>query len=1067
MHNAQFRCEVGGLDTLRALVEAPLPCGLTAGELEHSFHRDLYLDTPDRALGCRQVACRFRTTSGDERVLALLLSHAAEDDDAARFEAVVDTIDPQEAVLGDSEPARRLRALVDPKELRPWLQLETERWSRIGKKGWFRSRDRVLFVYDNSTVRAGGLSREFQEVGVRRLVGGRRGPSLARLAADFERMHGLRPTPFPKHERALSLLRDVEGEALARAVGSGRAVGLLVQDGDTLAFHRQGERLELPVARGSGEEAARHLLHRVLGSAVGDLLLLGVAPGSPVRPALEVWSARRIRTDGDGEFPILWLPLAEVVGRIGEPMLRTPETLAALALLVRSSPLPAAVALRSPQWPAAEGPPAPPTVESGSGTEAVYPPEHFLNVEVSQLAFHERVLELAEDRALPLLERLRYLAIVSSNLDEFFAVRVGALKERALAHPDRRSADGLLPSQELDVVAARVPGIMRRQLRCLDECLYGLEAHGVRVRRWGELDEKTRERMRRHFRTEVLPDLTPRSLMPSPGHPFPIVPNLALAFGLMLRDDPQGPFHFAYLRLPDRLPRFVPLGPPGELLRLEELVQADLPALYPDRIVEQAWLFRVTRSADLDVEEEEAGDLLQAIEEEVSRRALNPPVRVELQHGMPAVLRDLLLRELRFEPRETRTDLEDTDLYAVDGILDLTCLRTLADLAARALDQVGRPAAGGRLTFGPPRLNPPLAVPDGATLFDRLRERDLLVHHPYDPFEGSVLRFLREASEDPIVSTIKMTLYRAGDDSPVVDALCRAAARGKEVAVFVELKARFDETRNIAAVERMEGAGVQVIYGVVGVKNHAKTALVVRREPEGVRRYAHIGSGNYNASTARFYTDLGLLTADPDITADLTDLFNQLTGTTGSPRGSFRRLLVAPATMLASFCALIGREEAQARAGRPARIRAQINGLEDPEIIEALYRASTAGVEIDLLVRSLCALRPGLPGCSERIRVRSLLGRYLEHARIFHFANGGADEYYLGSADWRPRNLRRRVEVVTPVRDPALQERLDRIFRGAYEDPSVWTLDAEGTYHRLSPRHGAVGHIHDHSGELD
>ncbi len=1076
MPGTQFRCEVDGLEALASLRESPLPLGLRAGALSHSFHRDVYLDTPDCALRNRKVACRLRIGANDRRFLGLLMPGMSDADDEGRWEAEVEALDPREAVLGDSEPARRLHALVDPTDLRPWLQVETERWIRPARSGWFRPRDRLLFLYDHCIVRSGGLAREFQELGVRRVHAG--GPSLERIARALDARHGLRPTPYPKHERAAALLHAVEGEALARALGSGRSVALLAEDEDRLAMLEVGRALRLPVARGSGEDAVRYLLRRTFGSAVGDLALHGVAPGSSVRPAVEVWSARRIRTDGEGEGsePIRWLPLAEILGRVGEPGLRDPETLAALAVLARSSPQSAAVALRASSW-RTEGERGAPV----TGTRPVmgedlardadrdalqehagYPPEHFLNAELSQIAFNLRVLELSEDRQVPLLERLRYLAIVSSNLDEFFAVRVGALKERTMLAPERRSPDGMTAEQELDAVAARVPDIVQRQQRCLDECLHGLRTRGVHLRRWGELADEARERLRDHFRSELLPDLTPRTLTLSPGHPFPVMPDRVLSFALMLRDDRSGPFHFAYLRLPPHLARFLPVGPPGQYIRLEEVVRSDLAALYPDRVVEQAWLFRVTRSADLDVEEEEAGDFLQAIEEEVARRSLNPPVRVEVEQGMPRTLRSLLLRELRFEQREDPTPLGEMDVYDIPGVMDLSTLPTLAALAETKL---GAEARGQRLTFPP--FIPRDALPMEASLWETIRAGDQLVHHPYDAFRTSTQRFLEEAAADPRVTTIKMTLYRAGDVSPVVDALCRAAESGKDVAVFVELKARFDERRNIAAVERMEGAGVQVIYGVVGLKNHAKVTLVVRREDDRVHQYAHIGTGNYNASTARFYTDLGLLTADPAITADLTDLFNQLTGTSASPRGVFRRLLVAPATMLEGFCGLIAREEAHARAGRPARIRAQLNGLDEPEIIEALYRASGAGVRIELLVRGLCTLRPGLAGLSEQIRVRSVLGRFLEHARIYHFANGGeGDEYFIGSADWRRRNLRRRVEVAVPVRDPILMDRLDRILTGGLTEPAGWELDSDGGYGRQQSIRNGVPHLHDRGGEV-
>ncbi|HEX7023534.1 MAG TPA: polyphosphate kinase 1, partial [Gemmatimonadales bacterium] len=451
--------------------------------------------------------------------------------------------------------------------------------------------------------------------------------------------------------------------------------------------------------------------------------------------------------------------------------------------------------------------------------------------------------------------------------------------------------------------------------------------------------------------------------------------------------------------------------------------------------------------ADLDVNEDEAGDLLQAIEEEVKRRPANAPVRVEVERSMPPSVRENMLRELRFERRGSTALLGPEDFYELDAPLDLTVLR---DVAARL------PPSQSFAPFQPRR---PLA--EDRTVFEQIEEADILVHHPYDEFAATVGRFLEEAAADPEVVALKLTLYRLGDRSPVVDALLAAARAGKDVAVFVELKARFDEATNAGWVRRLEEAGAQVIYGLVGLKTHAKVALVVRRTPAGLKRYAHIGTGNYNASTARFYTDLGLLTADSKITADLTDLFNQLTGSSRAPGSSFRTLLVAPATMLQGFLERIDREIQHARAGRGGLIRAQLNGLEDPDIVAALYRAGDAGVRVELVIRGLCILRPGVRGVSDRIRITSVLGRFLEHERIYHFGNGGDSEYLIGSADWRPRNLRRRVEVVTPVRAPALVSRLDALLTALLTEPSAWQLGPDGTYVRQARPGPAHPHLHD------
>ncbi len=444
----------------------------------------------------------------------------------------------------------------------------------------------------------------------------------------------------------------------------------------------------------------------------------------------------------------------------------------------------------------------------------------------------------------------------------------------------------------------------------------------------------------------------------------------------------------------------------------------------------------MTRAAELDLTDEDAGNLLQAVEESVGRRARNAVVRVEVEHSMPQPVRERLLWELRFERGADAGAVRESDLVDVSGLVDLRAVRELT----------GCPVAGGRY----PELQGRNPWPADRELWPVLRERDVLVYHPYDGFGDTTARFFSDAADDPAVEAIRLTLYRVGDRSPIVDALLRALEHGKEVAIFVELKARFDETRNVGWVRRLEEAGAAVVYGVVGLKNHAKVGLVLRRESDGLRRYVHVSTGNYNATTARFYTDLGLFTTDEEIGADVHDLFNQLTGSSRAPSGSFRRLAVAPETLLPWLLGCIAREAGHARAGRPARIRAKLNGLADSEVIRALYEASRAGVSIDLVVRGLCTLRPGLPGHSERIRVLSRLGRFLEHARVYHFGNGGADQYYIGSADWRPRNLRRRIEVVAPVTDPDARGALDRLLESELSDPEAWRLRADGGYEHVS-----------------
>jgi polyphosphate kinase len=1050
--SSQFRCSVDGAEALAKLRGAPLPLGLTSRAPERSFHRDIFLDTPERTLTQRGVVCRLRIQADDRRFLSLVIGGGL-DRPPERWDAEVPELDARRALEGTSEPARRLRGLVDPALLRPRIEVETERWSRVAASGWLAKRARLVFLYDACTVRHGGLARTFEELQVRRLAPG--GPHLEQIAAELEQSHGLRPLLVPKAERAAQLADAMASEATVRMLTSQRAVVLLAYEGSGIAFVREADGLVLPVARGSGEEACRHLLRHIFGSGVGELSLLGHTSPTSDRAALEVWAARKIRGPGDGPPPVelAWLTLSEALDLVGTPELRAPETLGALSLAARADLAPEPAPPPRPAPAPKPGPVAPPpkskrarspAVSSRSVAEA--PAEHLLNVELSQLAFHERVLELAEDPNTPLAERLRYLAIVSSNLDEFFSVRVGVLKAAIAEGSTKKSPDGLTPSEQFDAVAARAPHLVERQARVAKSLLPQVAAAGCLVVKWSDLDPPAKASLTRYFQSELLPILTPRAVTLSPGHPFPIIPHLTLAFAVLVRDIHTGPVHFAYLAIPSRVPRFVPVPGSDRLVLIEDLVRSHLQAFYPERPVEQAWLLRVTRAADLDVNDEDAGDLLQVIEEEVRRRPMNAPVRIEVERGAPPLVRDLLLKELKFERRGAVGSLGSVDFYEIDGWFDLTRLRDLA----------------GRL--GPAHQYPPV-VPrqpfaEASDLFHLIDQGDQLVHHPFDDFGSTVARFIEEAARDPVVVAIKMTLYRIGEKSPIVDALVEAARRGKDVSAFVEIKARFDETHNAKGVKRLEEAGAQVVYGLVGLKTHAKVALVIRQTGEGLRRYVHIGTGNYNAATARFYTDLGYFTSDPEVTADVVDLFNQLTGSTRAPSGSFRRLLVAPATTLPELLKRFEREARHVEAGRRGRIRAQVNGLEDPEVIAALYRASRAGVEVDLIVRGLCALRPGVEGLSERIRVKSVLGRYLEHQRIFHFENGGADDYFIGSADWRPRNLRRRVEVLAPVIRRDLKAKLGRILDRLWAEPAAWLLDEDGRYHRVAPAPGQR-HVHE------
>jgi polyphosphate kinase len=665
--------------------------------------------------------------------------------------------------------------------------------------------------------------------------------------------------------------------------------------------------------------------------------------------------------------------------------------------------------------------------------EALLDARLLLNRELSWLAFNERVLHEALDSRTPLLERLKFLSIVSTNLDEFYMVRVAGLRRQVAAGVTQVTPDGMTPQEQLDAIDVRVKSLLERQRACLyDVVLPALAEHGVRLVGMDGLTPTEWAVVDQFFESQVFPVLTPLAV--DPAHPFPYISNLSLSLAVEIRDAATGTVHFARVKVPKSLPRWVPFGRAGHFIPLEEVMGANLGALFPGMDVVRWFAFRVNRYSDIDLADaEEPEDLLATIEEQVFQRRFGEVVRIEVQQGMPDTMRALLLEELRDDTPEGSI-LSERDVQEGGRLLDLGDLLALSQLDVPAL----RDSA-----FAP--VTPPNLRDDARPIFDAVRERDLLVHHPYESFTTSVERFLEEAAEDPDVLAIKLTLYRTSGDTAIVRALVEAAQRGKQVVVVMELKARFDEANNIAWARTLERAGVHVVYGLVRLKTHAKTALVVRREADGIRRYVHLGTGNYNSRTARVYTDLGLLTSSPSIGADVSDLFNFLTGF--SRQRLYRKLLVAPGNLRERFIALIDREADHARQGRPARLIAKMNALVDPEIIRALYRASRAGVVIDLVVRGICCLRPGVPGVSESIRVTSIVGRFLEHSRAWMFENDGAPECYIGSSDWMPRNFDRRVEAVVPIEDASLHVRMRRLLETSLADNrQAWELRADGVY---------------------
>ena len=665
-------------------------------------------------------------------------------------------------------------------------------------------------------------------------------------------------------------------------------------------------------------------------------------------------------------------------------------------------------------------------------------PSLYLNRELSWLEFNRRVLHEAQDARTPLLERLKFLAIFSGNLDEFFQVRVAGLKQQVAAGIVERTADGMTPEDQLSAISRIVRDLAGQHHRCLShEVLPALANQGLTlVQDVGELSDEDRSHLDAYFHANVFPVLTPLAV--DPGHPFPYISNLSLSLAVVLRGA-DGEERFARVKVPKILPRWIPLPGPQRFVPLEQVIGANLEALFPGVEILGWYTFRITRNTDLQIDNgDEADDLLSLIQEEVRNRRFAEVVRIEVHTSMPASLRDLLLMEFSEQQDPPTRPLTTDDLYEVAGLLDTADLLTLASLDLPTLkDPVFHPVT-------PPRLAAP------RNIFDVIREGDLLLHHPYDSFQTTVERFIQTAAEDPDVLAIKLTLYRTGGDSSIARLLVQAAERGKQVAVLIELQARFDEENNIIWAQRLEDVGVHVSYGVAGLKTHAKVMLVVRREGDTMRRYVHIGTGNYNPKTARLYTDFGLLSASPAIGADLTDLFNVLTGF-ASPSG-YRKLIVAPRGMRDRFLGMIRREIAHRRSGAPARIIAKMNALVDPDIIAALYEASGAGVPIDLIVRGICCLRPGLPGVSDTIRVISIVGRFLEHSRAFYFLNGGAEEVYIGSADWMPRNLERRIEAVTPIEDPGDRKTLRDLLLLMWEDNrQAWDLRADGSYEQRRP----------------
>ncbi len=660
-----------------------------------------------------------------------------------------------------------------------------------------------------------------------------------------------------------------------------------------------------------------------------------------------------------------------------------------------------------------------------------------INRELSWLEFNRRVLHEAQDPRTPLLERLKFLSIFGSNLDEFFQVRVAGLREQVAAHLSELTPDRMSPEIQLRAIAQVVRELVRDHGACLTgQVLPALASRGIEIiGSAAELGAADSAHLEQYFTANVFPVLTPLAV--DPAHPFPYISNLSLSLAVILRGD-TGEERFARVKVPKILPRWVPLPGSHRYAPLELVIGVNLEALFPGVEILGCYPFRITRNTDLEIDPDEADDLLALIQEEVRNRRFAEVVRLEVNPGMPESLRQLLLAELTADQEIDGLPLSPEDVYEVEGLLDAPDLMTIATLDVPELRDSGfMPVVPARLA-------------GGRNLFEVIREGDLFVHHPYESFAASVERFIQAATDDPDVLAIKMTLYRTGGDSHIARMLASAAERGKQVAVLIELQARFDEENNIRWAQRFEDVGVHVSYGVAGLKTHAKVILVVRREGDQIRRYVHIGTGNYAPRTARLYTDFGLFSCDPNLGADLSDLFNVLTGF-ASPQG-YRKLVVAPGGMRKWLVQRIRREMAHAEAGRPARIVAKMNAIVDAEIIALLYQASSAGVTVDLLVRGISCLRPGIPGLSDRIRVVSIIGRFLEHSRVWYFANGGDPEVSISSADWMPRNLDRRIEAAVPLDSPVERERVRELLELMWSDNrQAWDLGSDGTWTQRVP----------------
>ena len=1034
-----IRLAVPSREALDELAASAVPdLGPNVGATRVELFRDVYFDAPTRDLERRGAVLRLRIHHDGARELLIDVHEAREGLGVVRRRIEQSAGDvPHAELFASGGPAVDVaHALIDPAHLRVAFEIEVARRIRSAR---LDGGALAHVAYDALTVRHGDITAELQEMELR--LPADPTDHLSGLIDELERLHGLHVILADRASRALDLLSELDMERLVARVRSAREVAVLPYSQGRVALMQTEGVYRVATGLGSGAEACRRVLREIFGSGQGRIRLLDRDQGFATLPAIETWLVEGF-VPGQTAETLVWVELAELAENAGNPALRDARTLAAVHAAVRTG-IPdrdpsrgwnadaAGVSGNGPHPAVGAEKLAPDDKQDDFDPDQAVQPEYLLNMELSRLAFDERILSIVEDESVPLLERVRFLSMFGQRQDDFFMTRVAGFKEQALTGRNRLTMDGMTPPQQLDAIAIRARYMSEKAQRLLrDELLPGLEKHGIRIVHWDDLDQEERAHLRSTYARHVEAVLTP--VASDESHPFPHVRNLRPAIAATLRLPESRIDRFAAIEMPGELPRFVPLGSGRDFVPLKEVIVAALPELYPGMTVDSAHAFRVTRSAQMNIRGESVSDILQAVRESVVKRPFGPPVRLQVEREMPSEVQRKLLHELAYERREVMTRVGTEDVYPVDWAVDLASLAEVA--------KVDEPS----LRFEPlERRNP---LPADRRVFDLLAEGDRLVCFPHDSFEETVERFLIEAASDPDTVSIKITLYRTSQSSGIVKALHEASARGKEVVALVELKASFDEARNIEWARELEAAGATVVFTPARYKVHAKIALVARREGDDIRRYAYIGTGNLNASTAATYVDVGVLTADQEIAGQVGAVFNLLTGY--APGVEETDLLVAPFNMRSRVIALIDGEIRKAKAGEGGLIRGQLNGLSDREIIAALYRASRAGVRVELAVREICALRPGVSGVSENIRIVSLLGRFLQHARIFQFGSGEGATVLIGSSDWRPRNLSRRVELAAPIRNPEHRRTLMGMLEGILSHPDAWELRSDGAWLR-------------------